>query len=146
MNIVTMEKCHVSQIAALEEQFFSAPWDENSIASELSNPLSCWLVAADGDTVAGYVGSQTVLGESDMMNLAVQPDYQRQGIGERLVLALIERLREKDSHCLTLEVRASNIPAKKLYEKLGFQMVGKRKNYYQRPREDADILRKEWEL
>lgn len=146
MTIVTMEKCHVSQIAALEKQFFSAPWDENSIASELDNELSYWLAALDGDMVAGYVGSQTVLGESDMMNLAVHPDYQRQGIGEKLVLALIEVLKEKGSHCLTLEVRASNLPARKLYEKLGFQTVGKRKNYYQHPREDADILRKEWEL
>lgn len=145
MTIVTMEKCHVSQIAALEKRFFSAPWDENSISSELSNPLSYWLVAVEEDTVVGYVGSQTVLGESDMMNLAVHPDYQRQGIGESLVLALMEGLREKGSHCLTLEVRASNLPAQKLYEKLGFRTVGKRKNYYQRPREDGDILRKEWE-
>lgn len=145
MIIVTMEKCHVPQIAAMEKRFFSAPWDENSISLELSNPLSYWLVAVDEDTVVGYVGSQTVLGESDMMNLAVHPYHQRQGIGERLVLALIEGLKEKGSRCLTLEVRASNVPAKKLYEKLGFQMVGKRKKYYQRPREEADILRKEWE-
>ncbi len=146
MTIVNMEESHVCQIAALEKRFFSAPWDEKSIASELNNDLACWLAALDGDTVVGYVGSQTVLGESDMMNLAVHPDYQRQGIGEALVLALIEGLKARESYCLTLEVRASNIPAKRLYEKLGFRTVGKRKNYYQRPKEDADILRKEWKL
>ncbi len=146
MIITQMEERHVPQIAALEKRFFSAPWDEKSVQSELSNDLSYWLVAMDGDIVTGYVGSQTVLGESDMMNLAVHPDYQRQGIGEALVLALMEGLKAQGSHCLTLEVRASNDPAKHLYEKLGFQAVGRRKNYYRSPREDADILRKELEL
>lgn len=146
MIITQMEERHVPQIAALEKRFFSAPWDEKSVQSELSNDLSYWLVAMDGDIVTGYVGSQTVLGESDMMNLAVHPDYQRQGIGEALVLALMEGLKAQGSHCLTLEVRASNDPAKHLYEKLGFQVVGRRRNYYRSPREDADILRKELEL
>lgn len=145
MIITQMEERHVPQIAALEKRFFSAPWDEKSVQSELSNDLSYWLVAMDGDIVTGYVGSQTVLGESDMMNLAVHPDYQRQGIGEALVLALMEGLKAQGSHCLTLEVRASNDPAKHLYEKLGFQVVGRRRNYYRSPREDADILRKEFE-
>lgn len=145
MTIVTMQACHVPQIAALEKQFFSAPWDEKSVLSELRNDLAYWLAAVEGETVAGYVGSQTVLGESDMMNLAVREDYQRQGIGEALVLALIDGLKARGSHCLTLEVRASNLPAKSLYEKLGFQKVGCRKNYYRNPKEDGDILRKEWE-
>lgn len=145
MTIVRMEQRHVPQIAAMERQYFSAPWDEDSVLSELSNDLSYWLVAEEGDVVAGYIGSQTVLGESDMMNLAVRKDYQRQGIGEALVLNLIEGLKEKGSRCLTLEVRASNTPAKRLYEKLGFQKVGCRKNYYRTPKEDGDILRKEWE-
>ena len=146
MTIIEMKESHVSQIAALEKRVFSARWDEESVQSELSNDLSYWLVAMDGDTVAGYVGSQTVLGESDMMNLAVHPDYQRQGIGERLVLALVDGLKARGSHCLTLEVRSSNDPARHLYEKLGFQTVGKRKNYYRSPKEDAEILRKEWDL
>lgn len=145
MTIVTMQACHVPQIAALEKQFFSAPWDEKSVLSELRNDLAYWLAAVEGETVAGYVGSQTVLGESDMMNLAVREDYQRQGIGEALVLTLIDGLKARGSHCLTLEVRASNLPAKNLYEKLGFQKVGCRKNYYRNPKEDGDILRKEWE-
>ncbi len=146
MTIVTMTEEHVSQIAALEKQCFSAPWDERSVASELQNPLAHWLVALDGAAVAGYVGSQTVLGETDMMNIAVHPDYRRQGIAGKLVTRLIADLKARESHCLTLEVRASNDPAKALYEKLGFTQVGLRKNYYRAPKEDGLILRKEWEI
>ena len=146
MKIVTMTADHVSQVAALEAICFIDPWSEKSVASELNNPLSLWLVALDGDRVAGYVGSQSVLGESDMMNVAVHPDYRRRGIAEQLCLALVEALKEKGNHCLTLEVRSSNEPAKALYERLGFGQIGLRKNYYRNPREDALILRKEWEI
>ena len=93
--------------------------------------------------MAGYVGSQSVLGESDMMNLAVAPAYRRQGIGKALVEALLWDLSE-DNHCLTLEVRASNAPAIALYDSLGFRQVGRRPRYYLSPPEDALILRKDW--
>jgi ribosomal-protein-alanine N-acetyltransferase len=144
MEIIRMNESHVSQIAALEKLCFSDAWSENSIRSELSNKLSLWLVAVDGDRVAGYIGSQTVLGWADMMNLCVSPDYRRQGIGEKLTLELERQLREEKVECLTLEVRVSNAPAIALYEKLGFKQVGKRPRYYEKPREDALILRKEF--
>ena len=144
MEIIRMNESHVSQIAQLEKLCFSDAWSENSIRSELSNKLSLWLVAVDGDRVAGYIGSQTVLGWADMMNLCVSPDYRRQGIGEKLTLELERQLRENQVECLTLEVRVSNTPAITLYEKLGFKQVGKRPRYYEKPREDALILRKEF--
>ena len=81
-----------------------------------------------------------------MMNVAVHPDYRRRGIGERLITELISQLKGMGNECLTLEVRASNHGAIALYEKLGFTEVGRRKNYYRNPREDALILRKEWEI
>ena len=143
MQIVPMEAAHAAQIAALERQHFSAPWDEASLRSELDNPLALWLVALDGDTVAGYIGSQSVLGESDMMNLAVAPAYRRQGVGRALVERLLWELAE-DNHCLSLEVRASNEAAIALYDSLGFRQVGRRPRYYQHPPEDALILRKDW--
>ena len=146
MMIEVMNSSHVAQIAALEKICFSDPWSERSIASELDNKLAFWLVAAEGDTVAGYIGSQTVMDETDMMNVAVHPDFRRQGIAEALVNALVEQLKIMGSHCLTLEVRASNAPAIALYEKLGFHEIGRRRNYYRNPREDALILRKEWEI
>ena len=146
IEILPMDQTHVAQIAQLEVLCFSDPWSESSIASELSNPLSCWLVAVEGEKVAGYVGSQTVIGETDMMNVAVHPDYCRQGIANRLILTLVDALKERGSHWLMLEVRQSNAPARALYEKLGFAEVGRRKNYYRNPKEDALILRKEWEI
>ena len=141
-----MQPCHVVQVAALEKICFSDPWSEKSVASELENPLSHWLVAMEGDTVVGYVGSQTVLGETDMMNVAVHPDYRRQGIAESLIQTLVKDLKDRQSHCLTLEVRDSNASARALYEKLGFSQIGRRKNYYHNPKEDGLILRKEWTL
>ena len=139
-----MSREHVTWIAEIEKLCFSDPWSENAIASELDNPLSLWLVAMDGERVAGYVGSQSVLGQSDMMNIAVHPDYRRRSIAEHLVTELIRKLGEKGNSSLMLEVRVSNEPARALYEKLGFRQVGLRPRYYSRPREDALILRKEW--
>ena len=146
MIIETMKSSHVAQIAELEKICFSDPWSEKSIASELNNELAFWLTAVEGEQVAGYIGSQTVMDESDMMNVAVHPDFRRKGIAEALVNALVEALKSKGSRCLTLEVRASNVPAITLYEKLGFSEIGRRKNYYRNPREDALILRTEWEI
>ena len=146
MILEKMNASHVAQIAQLEKICFSDPWSERSVASELENKLSCWLVAMEEEQVAGYIGSQTVCGETDMMNVAVHPDHRRKGIAEALILALTAELKTMESHCLTLEVRASNIPAIALYEKLGFSEIGRRKNYYRNPREDALILRKEWEI
>ena len=144
MEILLMDESHVEDMVNLEKMYFSDPWSANAFYSELNNPLSLWLVAVDAGRVVGYVGSQTVLGEADMMNLAVHEDYRRQGLGRQLVEALISRLSQQGSHILMLEVRVSNAPAIALYEKLGFQVVGKRPNYYYKPREDAFIMRKEW--
>jgi len=146
MIIEEMNSTHVVSIAELEKLCFSDPWSENSIRSELENTLSHWLVALEGQTVVGYIGSQTVMGETDMMNVAVHPDFRRRGIAEALIGKLVADLKAKESHSLTLEVRSSNSAAQKLYEKLGFDLVGKRPRYYRNPKEDALILRKEWEL
>lgn len=133
---------HVSQVAELEKLCFSQPWSANSVAGELTNPLSLWLVAVEDGAVIGYVGSQTVMDESDMMNIAVHPDHRRKGVAQALVAALIEGLRQRGSSCLTLEVRGSNESARALYDRLGFLEIGVRRNYYRAPKEDARILRR----
>ena len=146
MTITKMEASHVLQIAELEKVCFNDPWSANSIASEVGNKLSLWLVALEDEQVIGYVGSQTVLGETDMMNIAVHPNHRKKGIATALIDSLIERLQQQGSHSLMLEVRASNDPAISVYKNLDFMEVGRRRNYYRNPREDALILRKEWSL
>lgn len=141
-----MNKHHVTQVAILEKLCFSDPWSENSVASELSNPLSLWLVAETDGKVCAYVGSQTVMDETDMMNIAVHPDFRRKGIAAALIAELIDQLKMRGSRVLRLEVRKSNAPAIALYRSLGFQELGVRKNYYRNPKEDALILGREWDI
>jgi len=143
MIIRQMQPKDVKAISELEILCFSDPWSENSIASELNNRLSYWLVAEVDGKIVGYVGSQSVLDGADMTNLAVAQEYRRQGIGETLVNDLVAHLRQKGIIALLLEVRASNAPAIALYQHLGFEQVGRRPNYYHHPREDALIMRKE---
>ena len=142
MTIERMNETHVAAVAALEKLCFADPWSLSSIASELNNPLALWLVAVEDGDLIGYIGSQSVMGESDMMNVAVHPDHRRKGLGEMLVLAVCDALSGEHTR-LALEVRSSNAPAISLYEKLGFVQVGLRRNYYRNPKEDALILRKE---
>lgn len=145
MTINPMKEDHVAQVAALERQCFADPWSEGSIASELCNPLSLWLIAEEDGIVCGYVGSQTVLDETDMMNIAVRPDRRRRGIAAALISELVRLLKARGSYILRLEVRQSNAPAIALYETMGFTQLGLRKNYYRNPKENALILGKEWE-
>ena len=139
-----MEERDVSTVAALEQACFSDPWSDSSVRSELSNPLSLWLVAEKSGEVAGYIGSQSVLDAADMMNVAVAQSARRGGIAEALIGSLIAQLDANGVRSLSLEVRVSNDAARALYEKLGFSEVGRRKNYYAKPKEDALILRKDW--
>ena len=142
MTFTEMKAEHVPQVAQLEKMCFADPWSEMSIESELRSIWSYWLVAVENDQVVGYIGSQTSIDETDVMNVAVHPDWRRRGIAQMLIDHLIAELKNRGSHSLTLEVRASNAPAIGLYEKIGFAQVGCRKNYYRNPKEDALILRK----
>ena len=91
MTVTPMGAAHAAQIAVLERETFSLPWDEASIRAELDNPLSLWLVAAEGETVLGYVGSQTCFDDTDILNVAVRSDCRRQGIAEALMRELETR-------------------------------------------------------
>lgn len=136
-----MTAADVPSVAALEKLCFSDPWSASSIASELDNPLSLWLVWEEDGTAAAYLGVQRVPPQADVMNVAVSPALRRRGIARALFAELERRLPEIDE--LFLEVRASNSGAIALYRTLSFEQVGRRPNYYLDPREDALILRKE---
>ena len=143
MKLVSMDLSHVQAVADLEKVCFHDPWSLNAITGEVSNPLSMWIVALEDDRVVGYIGSQSVIDQADVMNIAVDPDYRRRGIAEALIQRLVNGLQERGVTGLLLEVRVSNDPARSLYEKLGFVVVGRRPGYYTKPKEDALIMRKE---
>lgn len=133
---------HIPQIAAIEKICFPDPWSEDSFTAELEYGYSCWLVAVCGKTVAGYIGSHQMFEDADIMNIAVLPEYRRRNIGQRLLDAMFSLLAERGAETVALEVRPSNLPARALYEKNGFEQAGLRKNYYFHPTEDALILKK----
>lgn len=143
IEIKNMALEHIAQVAELERQCFSDPWSAEAFQSELTNPLSLWLVACEDDgRVSGYIGSQQVLDAADVMNIAVCVDKRHSGIATQLIQTLCLRLTQRDACFLTLEVRQSNQPAISLYQKLGFVQVGYRKGYYRKPKEDALILQR----
>lgn len=130
----------IPQIAALERACFSHPWTEKALAEDLDNELLTLLAAVGEDgTLLGYGEVRTVLDEGTLERIAVAPQFRRHGAAEALLRRFLDDGREKLAF-LTLEVRAGNAPAIGLYEKLGFEVVGRRRNYYREEGEDALLM------
>ena len=121
--------------AELEKICFSEPWSAQGILDEAQR--GCFIAAYVDGVFAGYAGMTAVLDERDICNVAVSPDFRSMGIGKALVGALIDDAKKTGASVVMLEVRKSNASAIALYEKTGFKLVGQRKNFYNRPREDA---------
>jgi ribosomal-protein-alanine N-acetyltransferase len=131
----------VPAIQAIEEASFTTPWPPDAYRSELqTNRMAHYLVARVGETVAAYGGMWLMVDEAHITTFAVHPDWRRQGIGERLLLAFLDIALDRAAHEATLEVRLSNLAARRLYEKYGFRPVGLRPNYYSDDHEDALIM------
>ena len=145
VRIVPMNADHLDEVAELERICFSTPWSRNMLAEELDNMLSAFLVALDdSDRVVGYAGVQVVLDEGYITNIAVRPECRRQGVAAKLLQVFLDFAKANKLSFLTLEVRASNYDAIALYGSRGFRSVGRRKNYYEHPREDALIMTREF--
>lgn len=140
MDIVTMSEEHIQQIAELEKVSFSVPWSENGLRAELENETAHFLVAITDKKVLGYIGVHEIFGEGYITNVAVFPEYRRLGIGEALIDAATCGAIDRNCDFISLEVRISNTPAIELYQKQGYNVVGKRKNFYSNPTEDAYIM------
>ena len=140
-QVVPMSAELLPQIAELERACFSVPWSENMLAEELDNPLASFIVAlGDNGQVLGYAGLAVVAGEGYIDNVAVREEYRRQGIAQDLLTVFLRFGTAHGLRFLSLEVRASNEPAKRLYMKHGFAQVGRRPGYYDQPKEDAIIM------
>ena len=139
--IVPVHPDHLDSLADLESLAFSTPWSYDALAEELQNPLAVFLVAEDVDaeSAVGYLGMHHILDEGFIANLAVHPAYRRQGIARSLLREAQEYAEAHDLARLTLEVRASNVPAIALYEGMGFTRDGIRPGFYDSPKEDAAI-------
>ena len=143
-QLVPMDRSHLAGVAALERLCFTTPWNEAMLEEELFNDTASFIVAqGENGEVLGYAGLHVILDEGYIDNVAVRPEYRRQGIADRL-LDVFCRFGEANLAFLTLEVRPSNTAAVALYEKHGFHEAGRRKNYYTDPVEDALLLTREF--
>ena len=140
-NIIPMTSEHLDQVAQIEQLCFSDPWSRRMLSEHLENECAATLVALSSDgTILGYAGLLVVLDEGYITNVAVRPDYRRQGIAGEL-LGVFRRFAEGNKLAfLTLEVRESNAAARALYSKYGYKEVGVRKNYYDHPKENAILM------
>jgi ribosomal-protein-alanine N-acetyltransferase len=136
MKVEDLEAVHV-----IERESFSTPWPAHAYQHELeNNRLAHYIVARCGDQLVGFAGMWLLVDEAHVTTFATRRAWRRQGIGERLLLALLDLAAARGAHEATLEVRPSNLPARRLYEKYGFKVVGVRTRYYTDNNEDALIM------
>ena len=147
IQIVPMNADHLEELEKLERICFSRPWSRKMLAEELQNQCAAFFVSQDSITqqVMGYAGLLVMADEGYITNVAVFPEFRRQGVAAKLIAVFENFARGNKLAFLTLEVRPSNTAAIALYKGFGFEEVGRRKNYYDLPKEDALILTKTYE-
>lgn len=138
--IKRLQKNDLDNVLKIEESIFPEPWARNQFEKELSNILSRYFKAVHNNLLVGYAGIIFISDEAHMTTIAVHPEYQRKGIGKKLLCKIIRTAINEDCTMIALEVRASNEAARKLYRLFGFTIVGERKNYYSKIGEDANIM------
>ena len=145
IHILPMHPDHIPAIAKLERECFSRPWSEQMLAEELENQCAAFLTAVDETgEVLGYAGLLVAADEGYITNVAVFPQYRRRGIAAKLLQVFCDFAAAHHLAFLTLEVRPSNAAAIALYESFGFTERGRRRNYYDLPKEDALILTRDF--
>ncbi len=140
MLIRKMLESDVVQVHQIEKEIFSQPWSEEDFYSSLKNTNNLYLVAEIHGEIVGYCGCWGIAGEGDIYNVAVKTQFRRKRIGLEMLQELIREGQTKGLGTFTLEVRRSNLAAIRLYETLGFEQVAIRKDFYQKPNEDAVIM------
>ena len=141
-NYRKMAQADISSCAKLETECFAHPWSENSFHSALDSGNTAFYVCTHNGDIVAYGGVQCVCGDGAITNIAVTEKCRGQGIGERILCMLIKHCVDNSTQQVSLEVRCSNTPAINLYKKHGFEILGVRKNFYSKPREDAYIMQK----
>ncbi len=143
MKLIQMNASHIPEAVIIEKLSFPDPWPASFFFSELNNPGCYYLAAVDeAERIMGYAGLQYVLDEGYINNVAVSPEFRRSNVASSLLKALEDKAQGLKLSFMTLEVRCGNLPAIALYTKHGFEPVGRRKNYYEHPCEDAILMTK----
>ena len=137
--IIKATPADLGEIAAIENASFTDPWSRAMLASDLTKENGFFLVAAADGAVCGYADGEDICGDFYVNNIAVAEAFRRRRIGEALLRSLIETAKSRRCQFISLEVRVTNLPARKLYEKYGFSLVGERRDYYTSPTENACI-------
>ena len=139
-DIRPMEPADIPALLPIEARCFGDHWTVQSFRDELDQACSTYVVALLDGRIVGYAGFWLILEEAHITTVAVHPDQQGLGIGEQLLLALVDASLARAARWMTLEVRVSNVVAQKLYEKYGFTSLGRRRGYYQNDGEDALVM------
>lgn len=142
VEIRPMREADLDRVMEIEHASYSTPWPETSFRGLIGRGDASLLVAESDGEIAGYAVCWTMLDQAELGNIAVAPEWRRRGIAQRLLTATIERMREHEVRELYLEVRTSNDGAQRLYTRNGFETVGRRRNYYTKPDEDALVMRR----
>lgn len=140
ITIKPLVETYVDQVCMLEEEAFSMPWHRESFMEMIANKDARYLVALCEEEVVACCGLRNIVGEGEITNVVTKSTVRGRGIAEKLLKQLLLQGYEMGVEAFTLEVRKSNQPAIHLYEKLGFQTEGIRKNFYEKPVEDALIM------
>jgi [ribosomal protein S18]-alanine N-acetyltransferase len=140
VRLVPLASEHLARVQAIDQASQTSPWSEESFRVEIERPQGHFLVALGDGEVVGFAGAWLVLDEAHVINVAVKPTLRRRGIARKLVQELLLRMAAAGATCATLEVRAGNDPAIRLYEAFGFRSVGRRKRYYPDNGEDALVM------
>jgi ribosomal-protein-alanine N-acetyltransferase len=145
MQIRKMEEYDAEKVAKIEAENFSVPWSKQSFLDSIPLAHTLFFVAEEAGEIAGYCGIYLAQEEGELVTIAVTQQMRRKGIARRLLDEAVRILREREVQTLYLEVRVSNEPAIRLYESMGFTSEGIRKGFYEKPREDARIMKLEME-
>ena len=138
-----MKEEDLPAVLSIEALCFSNPWSDSTFRGEIQNTSVSFplvVVRRPGDEVVAYIIFWQIRDDVQVNNVAVHPNYRGLGLGETMMRYAIARVRVAGATFMTLEVRQSNIPAMTLYRKLGFEVMGMRKNYYTKPDEDACVM------
>lgn len=143
MMIRRMTAADISSVAELEARIFSVPWSVQGFADTLYREDVLFFVAYEEEKLLGYAGVYCTADEGEITNIAVSPLARRHGVGRALMETLANALADRQIDRIVLEVRVSNEAAIRLYEQMGFAVVGTRKNFYEKPLEDACVMVRE---